>query len=127
MAIRAIERVRDICVRLGPMGWDGLFEAHGLAIILGVLLIRAAASPGRGGHGLAAAVHVLLGGANLLFWDDAFVRMGLVPVGAATTALHLLFLVAQGVCAVRGWAADASDPRSGRGGRPGWLGRRRAQ
>jgi hypothetical protein len=96
----------------GGRSWAtiGFFEAHGLAIILGVLLIRAAASPGRGDHRLAAAVHLLLGGANLLFWDDAFVRMGLVPVGVVTTALHLLFLAAQSALAVHGWAADAGDP-----------------
>ena len=52
-------------------------------------------APGRGDHRLAAAVHLLLGGANLLFWDDAFVRMGLVPVGVVTTSLHVLFLIAQ--------------------------------
>jgi hypothetical protein len=99
----------------GGRSWAtiGFFEAHGLAVILGVLLLRAAASPGRGDHRLAAAVHLLLGGANLLFWDDAFVRMGLVPVGMVTTTLHLLFLAAQGVFAVQGWAADAGDPPVG--------------
>jgi hypothetical protein len=47
------------------------FEAHGLAFLIGVLLIRvAAADTKRFWHGFAACVPVLLGGANLLFWSS---------------------------------------------------------
>jgi hypothetical protein len=73
----------------------GFLEAHGLAFLIGVLLIGVAASEQqRYWHGFAACVHVLLGGANLLFWSS-FVAWGLVPAGIVATAFHGLFLVAQ--------------------------------
>ena len=73
----------------------GFLEAHGLAFLIGLLLIGvAAANPIRFWHGFAACVHVLLGGANLLFWSS-FVYWGLVPMGAIATVFHGLFLVAQ--------------------------------
>jgi hypothetical protein len=74
------------------IGW---FEAHGLAFLIGLLLIGvAAADPKRFWHGFAACVHVLLGGANLLFWSS-FVYWGLVPMGGIATVFHGLFLVVQ--------------------------------
>ena len=79
----------------------GFLEAHGLAFLIGVLLIGvAAADTKRFWHIFAACVHVLLGGANLLFWSS-FVYWGLVPMGAIATAFHGLFLVAQLVFFVR--------------------------
>jgi hypothetical protein len=79
----------------------GFLEAHGLALLIGVLLIGvAAADPRRSWHGFAACVHVLLGGANVLFWHS-FVAWGLVPAGAIATAFHGLFLVAQLACVVQ--------------------------
>jgi hypothetical protein len=94
---------------IGPLGrifagsqyTIGFFEAHGLALLIGLLLIFVAApEPKRFWHIFAACVHVLLGGANLLFWSS-FVYWGLVPMGAIATALHGLFLVAQLVFFVR--------------------------
>ena len=79
----------------------GFFEAHGLALLIGLLLILAAlASPTRVWHGFAACVHVLLGGANLLFWSS-FAVWGLVPMGIVATVFHGLFLIAQLFCFVR--------------------------
>jgi hypothetical protein len=73
----------------------GFLEAHGLAFLIGLLLIGvAAANPKRFWHGFAASVHALVGGANLLFWSS-FVYWGLVPMGAIATLFHGLFLVAQ--------------------------------
>jgi hypothetical protein len=73
----------------------GFLEAHGLAFLIGLLLIFvAAAEPKRFWHGFAACVHVLLGGANLLFWSS-FVYWGLVPMGVVATAFHGLFLTMQ--------------------------------
>jgi hypothetical protein len=66
-----------------------------------VLLLRAAAAPTRDSHALAACVHLLLGGANVLFWNDAFVQVHLETVGVVTTALHALFLGVQGAYAQR--------------------------
>ena len=79
----------------------GFLEAHGLAFLIGLLLIFvAAAEPKRFWHGFAACVHVLLGGANLLFWSS-FVAWGLVTMGAIATLFHGLFLVAHIVFFVR--------------------------
>ena len=50
-----------------PHSAIGLIEAHGLAFILGVLLWRA--EPSRAWHLTAAAIHLLLGTANLVFWQ----------------------------------------------------------
>lgn len=77
----------------------GFAEAHGLAFLFGVLFIRAA----RSGvdtywHLVAVAVHILLGGANLLFWPS-FVAMGLVPMGVVATAFHGLFVASEAWCA----------------------------
>jgi len=78
----------------------GFLEAHGLAFLIGVLLIGvAAADKKRFWHIFAACVHLLLGGANLLFWHS-FVAWGLVPAGIVATAFHGLFLVAQLSCVV---------------------------
>ena len=79
----------------------GFLEAHGLAFLVGLLLIgMAAANPKLFWHGFAACIHLLLGGANLLFWSS-FVYWGLVPMGAIATVFHGLFLVAQLVYFVR--------------------------
>lgn len=43
----------------------GFFEAHGLAVLMGILLWRAAANPQKFWHQLAAIIHILLGGGNL--------------------------------------------------------------
>ena len=73
------------------IGW---VEAHGLAFLIGVLLLVVATRERRRfWHGFLVAVHVLLGGANLLFWNS-FVAFGVVPMGIAATIAHGLFVVA---------------------------------
>jgi hypothetical protein len=42
---------------------------------------------------LAAAVHALLGTANLLFWDS-LVAFGMVPMGIAATVVHFVLVAA---------------------------------
>ena len=90
---------------LGPLGpvfaavphaAIGFVEAHGLALIIGVLLWRAAPAPSW--HGTAMAVHLLLGAANLVFWP-LFGAAGMVGVGVVATALHGLFTLLQ-ACAL---------------------------
>src|SRR5262245_41278093 len=64
------------------IGW---VEAHGLAFIIGVLLLTVAARDGRRfWHALGAAVHLLLGAANLVFWDS-FIVFGVVTMGVVAT------------------------------------------
>jgi hypothetical protein len=66
----------------------GFIEAHGLALIIGILLWRA--EPSRSWHLTGAAVHVLLGTANLVFWQ-IFIAADALLGGYVTTSLHWLF------------------------------------
>lgn len=75
------------------IGW---VEAHGLAALIGVLLLTAGVRDRRRRwHAFALAVHLLLGAANLVFWHS-FVDFAMVPLGQLATAAHLLFATAQG-------------------------------
>jgi hypothetical protein len=79
---------------LGPAPYAaiGFVEAHGLALIMGVLLWRA--EPLRSWHLTAAAVHVLLGTSNLVFWQ-IFIAGDMLAMGWVTTVLHWLFVALQ--------------------------------
>ena len=97
--------IRGVLYGLGPQGrllasapYAGIsfVEAHGLAVILAVLLWKAA--PVRFWHLTAVAIEVLLGTANLAFWQ-MFVAMDALTVGYVTTCLHWTFVVAQLVAA----------------------------
>ena len=72
-----------------PYAGIGFVEAHGLAVILAVLLWRA--KPDRSGHFTAVAVVALLGTANLAFWQ-VFIAMDALTMGYVTTALHWTFV-----------------------------------
>jgi len=78
----------------------GFFEAHGLAVLMGILLWRASNAPQKFWHVFAVVVHVLLGGANLLFWNS-FVQMDFVLPGIAATVFHGIFIVLESYCAWR--------------------------
>jgi hypothetical protein len=68
----------------------GFVEAHGMAFIIGVLFWRSSRiSPQKQWHGIACAVHALLGSANLLFWP-VFVDGGVLWLGYVTTLAHLV-------------------------------------
>ena len=91
--------IRGVLFGLGPQGrlladapHAGItfIEAHGLAIILSVLLWRAAKSAERSWHVTALAMDTLLGACNLAFWQ-MFVATDALAVGYASTALHLTF------------------------------------
>jgi hypothetical protein len=76
----------------------GGFEAHGLAAILGVLLLHAAnLADRRPWHALGLSVHLLFGTANVMFWLS-FVQLDVLMVGVVTTAMHVVFSCAQAVC-----------------------------
>jgi hypothetical protein len=98
--------IRGVLYGLGPQGrllaqaphaGIAFIEAHGLAVILAVLLWRAA--PARSWHLTALAMEVLLGTSNLAFWD-MFVATDALVVGYLTTGLHWMFVVLQAVAAV---------------------------
>jgi hypothetical protein len=75
----------------------GSFEAHGLAVISGVLLSRAAYVPERSlWHQVGRAVHLLLAGSNLLYWSS-FRKMDMVRAGIVTTLVHAVFVAAHSV------------------------------
>jgi hypothetical protein len=70
------------------------FEAHGLALMVAILMIAHRNSDKPTWNWVAAAMHLLLGGANLLFWDS-FTTYGLVPMGVGATAMHAVFVALQ--------------------------------
>ncbi len=78
----------------------GFFEAHGLAVLMGVLLWRASADPQKFWHGFAVVVHIFLGIANLLFWNS-FVQLDFVTPGTVATVFHGVFVVSESYCAWR--------------------------
>ncbi|MES2959566.1 MAG: hypothetical protein V4792_15350 [Pseudomonadota bacterium] len=85
----------------------GGFEAHGLAVLIAVLLLRGAAQADRvPWHVVALVTHLFLGSANLLFWPT-YAALGLVAAGSVTTALHIAFVAAQAAC----WRLER-QPRS---------------
>lgn len=74
------------------------FEAHALACILGLLLLRARrVDPAPVWHLVGATIHLLLGSANLLFWPLAVQWQAETPE-IVVTAIHGLFLLAQLYC-----------------------------
>ena len=90
--------IRGVLYGLGPQGRAlanapyagiGFVEAHGLAVILAILLWRA--RPDRSAHLTALAVVALLGTANLAFWQ-VFIAMDALLMGYVTTALHWTFV-----------------------------------
>ena len=107
--------IRGVLYGLGPQGRVlenapyaaiGFVEAHGLAVILAVLLWRAV--PSRAWHVTAMAIEVLLGTSNIAFWQ-MFVATDALAVGYVTTGLHWLFVAAQLTSAV---AAGEPLPRA---------------
>ena len=80
------------------IGW---VEAHGFAFLIGVLLLAVARKdPRRFWHAFAGAVHVLLGGANIVFWAS-FSAFGMVPMGVVATVAHVVFVVLHAAALVR--------------------------
>ena len=93
-------------LRHTPEAVIGLVEAHGLALILGVLYLRASRTvPDRQWHLAAAATHLLLGTANVTFWS--FFTVGHAEwVGLIVTPVHFALMVAEA------WAAIEAAARS---------------
>jgi hypothetical protein len=75
----------------------GGFEAHGLAVLIAVLLHRGATLTDRKiWHVVGLITHLFLGSANILYWSS-FVYHALVPVGLVSTVLHIVFVIAHAV------------------------------
>jgi hypothetical protein len=90
--------VGPLAAQFGSPHTIGGFEAHGLAVMLGLLLYRAAVLPERRmWHWLGLIIHVFLGSSNLTFWMS-FVELNVVPVGVVTTISHAVFVVLHAVC-----------------------------
>ena len=90
--------VGPLAATLGSPHTIGGFEAHGLAVIIAVVLFHAATLPARRPwHFFGLSVHLLLGTANILFWNS-FEQQDLVAVGFVTTALHVIFVAAHRIC-----------------------------
>jgi hypothetical protein len=80
-------------------------EAHGLALIFGALLRWPARRHAeRYWHLAAACVHILLGAANLLFWDS-FTTFHMVVPGVLATVAHGVFTVVE----LSAWVAGRSQ------------------
>lgn len=92
-------------VAAAPYSGIGFIEAHGLALIASVWLWRAEAT--RAWHLTGAAVHALLGSANLVFWQ-IFIAANMLGVGYLTTGLHWLFAALQFAAAIGVRAERAS-------------------
>ena len=72
----------------------GALEAHGLALIIGILLLAyAARNVDVSWHLVGIGVHILLGGSNLIFWGY-FQQLGIVNQEIVITAIHFLFVLA---------------------------------
>ncbi|MDM0002640.1 hypothetical protein QTI24_28845 [Variovorax sp. J22P240] len=106
-----------VTVGLGPQGAFlsatpsaavGFIEAHGLALILGMLFWHAA--PARSWHLAAAAVHLLLGAVNLAFWRF-FIVADMLAVGYVTTLLHILFVLLQSYAVLDEYGGTRMPPR----------------
>jgi hypothetical protein len=80
------------------IGW---VENHGLALLVGALVIAVAAPDGRRfWHVNAIGVHVLLGTANVLFWCS-FAAFDVVATGLSAIVAHILFVAAHVVALAR--------------------------
>jgi hypothetical protein len=69
----------------------GYFEAHALALMAAIVMLVHRDAAHAGWHWFAAALHLVLGASNLLFWT-AFTNYGLAPMGVVATGMHAAFL-----------------------------------
>lgn len=74
-------------------------EAHGLAFIIALLLLSHRKASGASWNWVAAATHLLLGSANLLFWPS-FASYGLETMGVVATGMHAVLFALQTITAL---------------------------
>jgi hypothetical protein len=83
----------------------GAVEAHGLAALVGLLVIRATPNERWRWHTVALVVHLFLGVSNLLFWQ-VYATMGATRAGFVSTCAHALFFGAQLACLAHASAGE---------------------
>lgn len=93
----------------GNLDSIAFYEAHGLGLIVALLLVAYRNWPTARWHWIAAAMHTLLGGANLMFWP-IFAEMNALPMGIAATAMHWTFVALQVVAALARTPSILSGP-----------------
>ena len=77
------------------------FEAHLLAALFGLVLYHGSQQPERRPfHSLAAVIHIILGGSNLLFFDHAFGALDMRLFGLGITACHFGLVLLQTLAAM---------------------------
>jgi hypothetical protein len=69
----------------------GYFEAHALALLAAIVILAHRNATHARWHWFAAAVHLVLGAANLFFWTS-FTTYGLVAMGVIATGMHVTFV-----------------------------------
>jgi hypothetical protein len=79
----------------------GVVEAHGLAVLVGALMLRATTADQWRWHAVALLVHLFLGMCNLLFWE-VYTTMGAAPAGIMSTTAHATFFGLQLACLALG-------------------------
>ncbi len=85
-----------------PVAPVGIVESHMAAGLFGIALIWASRhAPVRFWHVLAALLHTILASANILFWRSTFVALDAEIPGIVATVIHLAFVLAQTIAAVR--------------------------
>lgn len=91
-------------------------EAHGLALLLGLLLIRGANRPNERWlwHAVAFAIHVFLAACNLFFWRS-YGEQDLIVAGVVTTVAHAALACLQLACLAHAGPVEEQDML------PGWL------
>ena len=113
----ALLDVRGVAVGPGPLGRllhdapysaIGMVEAHGLALILALTFWRAA--PVVSWHLTAAATALLLGIANVVFWE-IFPASDALGIGYVTTALHWTVGTAELAAAGAAFTGDTVEAR----------------
>lgn len=76
----------------------GFIEAHGLAAMLGALLLWSSRQRDRDFfHGFAIVIHAFLTAANIVFWNS-FVEFDFIAPGVLATAAHTVFIGCQARC-----------------------------
>lgn len=85
----------------------GVVEAHGLAVLTGFAACIVGARAARYWHWHLALTHLLLGGANIAFFE-VFENVGARGAGMAVTAVHFAFVALQAGAALFGSGRRAS-------------------